>query len=254
MASVTFRVLAYYESTFSLQYSTGAGKGIVSPVAHAHTLLMSCCKSKYRIDRVEDHVLTVGVGRLSMSSGSSEFELMIKMVIVGDSGVGKSAMLIKLVDGSYTEGLGSTIGVDFKTYKLDVNERPFKVIMWDTAGQERFEAVTSSYYRGMHAVLLVYDTTNHESYNRMSYWLQKARINGSDFDIIIVGCKSDLISDRHPAVDTTNLTEMVGEHRHVIISSKTETGFKQLKECLAHTALNVLRKKMEESRRPKDNA
>jgi len=208
---------------------------------------MTCCGSKQRSTEVEHDVLSFGVERISNPRG--EYELVLKMVIVGDSGVGKSAMLIRLVEGSFAEGLNSTIGVDFKTYMLEVNDHQFKVIMWDTAGQERFEAITSSYYRGMHAVLLVYDMTNPESYARLPHWLAKAQSKGSKFDVIVVGCKKDAVSDRKPAVDTSNLEELIGKHQHVTVSSKLGTGFKKLTQCLARTALEELRHKLDESRR-----
>ena len=208
---------------------------------------MSCCGGKQRQRAVESDVLSYGVNQLRDTRGA--FELVLKMVIVGDSGVGKSAMLIRLVDGSYAEGLGSTIGVDFKTYELEVNDRQFKVVMWDTAG----EAITSSYYRNMHAVLLVYDTTNPESYARLPYWLEKARSKDSDFNVIVVACKSDAVNDRHPAVDATNLEKMIGKHQYVSVSSKFGTGFKKLTRCLAHCALDELRTQLAEAQKKADN-
>jgi Ras-related protein Rab-1A len=92
-------------------------------------------------------------------------------VLIGDSGVGKSCVLLRFADDSYAETYISTIGVDFRFRKVKVDKRIVKLQIWDTAGQERFRTLTSAYYRGSDGVMLVYDVTNEESFEHVTEWL-----------------------------------------------------------------------------------
>lgn len=94
-----------------------------------------------------------------------------KILLVGDTGVGKSSLLVRYCDNKFDENQVSTIGVDFKVKTLDMNGRRIQLAIWDTAGQERYRTLTSSYYRGAHGVILVYDATNRQSFSNLKYWL-----------------------------------------------------------------------------------
>jgi Ras-related protein Rab-1A len=121
------------------------------------------------------------------------YSLLEKVLLIGDSGVGKSCLLLRFADNSFNSSFISTIGVDFKVKTMEVNGSKVKMQIWDTAGQERFRTITSSYYRGAHAIMIVYDITDQESFNNVRNWLQEIDKFASDnVNKILVGNKSDL--------------------------------------------------------------
>ncbi|KXN90524.1 GTP-binding protein ypt1 [Leucoagaricus sp. SymC.cos] len=155
---------------------------------------------------------------------TSEYDYLFKLLLIGDSGVGKSCLLLRFADDTYTESYISTIGVDFKirtielegkTVKLQISALvlrtnypvTFKPIshhtdptwafvplnQWDTAGQERFRTITSSYYRGAHGIIVVYDVTDNDTFTNVKQWLQEIdRYASEGVNKLLVGNKSDL--------------------------------------------------------------
>lgn len=127
----------------------------------------------------------------------SEYDYLFKLLLIGDSGVGKSCLLLRFADDTYTESYISTIGVDFKIRTIELDAKTIKLQIWDTAGQERFRTITSSYYRGAHGIIVVYDTTDLESYNNVKQWLHEIdRYANDNVNKLLVGNKSDLSSKR----------------------------------------------------------
>ena len=98
---------------------------------------------------------------------AQEYDYVFKLVLIGDSGVGKSCLLLRFADDTYTESHISTIGVDFKIRTIQLDGKTIKLQIWDTAGQERFRTITSSYYRGAHGIIVVYDTTDSETFEHV---------------------------------------------------------------------------------------
>ncbi|KEG06336.1 putative small GTP-binding protein Rab1 [Trypanosoma grayi] len=131
----------------------------------------------------------------------SEYDHLFKLLLIGDSGVGKSCLLLRFADDSYTESYISTIGVDFKIRTLNLDGKMIKLQIWDTAGQERFRTITSSYYRGAHGIIIVYDTTDMESFNNIKTWLSEIdKFASENVNKLLVGNKCDLVVKK--AVDT----------------------------------------------------
>jgi Ras-related protein Rab-1A len=127
---------------------------------------------------------------------------LFKLLLIGDSGVGKSCLLLRFADDTYTESYISTIGVDFKIRTIDLDAKTIKLQIWDTAGQERFRTITSSYYRGAHGIIVVYDTTDLESFNNVKQWLHEIdRYASENVNKLLVGNKSDLTAKRAVSFD-----------------------------------------------------
>jgi Ras-related protein Rab-8A len=124
-----------------------------------------------------------------------KFDYVVKMLIIGNSGVGKSCIVLRYVDDSFTPSFISTIGIDFKIKTVLIDGKKVKLMIWDTAGQERFRTITTAYYRGAMGLLLVYDITNTESFEAIKQWMNTIDDEGySDIPKIIVGNKSDKTS------------------------------------------------------------
>ncbi|EZG76549.1 small GTPase family Rab subfamily protein [Gregarina niphandrodes] len=119
---------------------------------------------------------------------------LLKIVLVGDTGVGKSCLLVRFVDDTFAESYISTIGVDFRFRVIKINDRPTRLQIWDTAGQERFRTITSAYYRGADGVVVMYDCTNRTSFNNVESWVTEVdKQSGGSAIKILVATKSDAL-------------------------------------------------------------
>ncbi|XP_012436531.1 ras-related protein RABA2a [Gossypium raimondii] len=122
-----------------------------------------------------------------------EYDYLFKVVLIGDSGVGKSNLLSRFTRNEFCLESKSTIGVEFATRTLQVEGRTVKAQIWDTAGQERYRAITSAYYRGALGALLVYDVTKPTTFENVSRWLKELRDHAdSNIVIMMIGNKTDL--------------------------------------------------------------
>ncbi|CAD5194442.1 unnamed protein product [Musa acuminata subsp. malaccensis] len=164
-----------------------------------------------------------------------EYDYLFKLLLIGDSGVGKSCLLLRFADDSYLESYISTIGVDFKIRTVEQDGKTIKLQIWDTAGQERFRTITSSYYRGAHGIIVslviafstlnqlyhcvksslsaahylhlelqvVYDVTDQESFNNVKQWLNEIDRYASDsVNKLLVGNKCDLTANKVVSYET----------------------------------------------------
>ncbi|KAF8898240.1 ras family-domain-containing protein [Gymnopilus junonius] len=127
-----------------------------------------------------------------MTEGSN-YDYLFKVVLIGDSGVGKSNLLSRFTRNEFNLESKSTIGVEFATRSINVDGKTVKAQIWDTAGQERYRAITSAYYRGAVGALLVYDIAKHATYVNVTRWLKELRDHAdANIVIMLVGNKSDL--------------------------------------------------------------
>ena len=124
-------------------------------------------------------------------------DYLVKVILIGDSGAGKSCLLLRYTEDYFTPTFITTIGIDFKVRTQKVGEKTVKIQIWDTAGQERYRTITGAYFRGAHATLLVYSVTDRDSFSHVEGWLNSFRSGGGNAKhVALVGNKIDLESRR----------------------------------------------------------
>ena len=127
------------------------------------------------------------------NSSTNDYEYLFKILLIGNSNVGKSSLFLRFVDEIWKENFVPTIGVDFKIKSIKIDNKTIKLQIWDTAGQERFKSILSSYYKGANGILLLYDITNVNSFKSLSNWLIDIEKNSSkNVKKILIGNKCDL--------------------------------------------------------------
>eukprot|EP00475_Leptophrys_vorax_P046306 TRINITY_DN989_c0_g1_i1.p1 TRINITY_DN989_c0_g1~~TRINITY_DN989_c0_g1_i1.p1 ORF type:complete len:212 (-),score=76.31 TRINITY_DN989_c0_g1_i1:114-749(-) len=134
---------------------------------------------------------------MTSASTKKDYDYLFKFVLIGDSGVGKSSLLFRFAEDSFTESYTSTIGVDFLFRKVNIDGANVKIQIWDTAGQERYRTITSAYYRGAHGIIMVYDVTSKQSFEHIEDWLREVTQHASPNTLkALVGNKADLVSQK----------------------------------------------------------
>lgn len=128
-----------------------------------------------------------------MSKGANAYDLLAKVLIIGDSGVGKTCLLLRFSDNDFTTSHLATIGIDFKMKTIDVDGKRVKMQIWDTAGQDRFKTITQTYYKGAMGIMLAYAVNDRESFQNIENWMKQIREHASeDVCKILVGNKADM--------------------------------------------------------------
>ncbi|KAI0344988.1 ras-domain-containing protein [Trametopsis cervina] len=156
------------------------------------------------------------------------YDYLFKLLLIGDSGVGKSCLLLRFAEDAFTDSYLSTIGVDFKIRTVDLDGKTVKLQIWDTAGQERFRTIAAAYYRGAHGIIVVYDVTDGESYEHIKSWLTEIdRYATEGVHKLIVGNKADLEERR--VVQHEAAAEFAAQLNIPLLetSAKTSTGVEE---------------------------
>jgi len=175
----------------------------------------------------------------------SDYDFLFKILIVGESGVGKSCLLLRFSDDTFTESFISTIGVDFKIKRVTMNDKNgnpknLKLQIWDTAGQDRFRTITTSYYRGAHGIILTYDVTDPNSFLKIRSWLEEIKEHAPSHTVVmLIGNKADKTEKR--AVDQKEaqaLADKLGL-KYNETSAKTGTGVTEVFTNLTEEILRV---------------
>ncbi|KAK4705818.1 hypothetical protein P7C70_g388, partial [Phenoliferia sp. Uapishka_3] len=154
------------------------------------------------------------------------YDMLAKMLLIGDSGVGKSCLLLRFCDDAWTPSFITTIGIDFKIRTIELEGKRIKLQIWDTAGQERFRTITTAYYRGAMGILLVYDVTDERSFNNIRTWHANVEQHASE------GVNKVLIGNKCDWTDKKVITEQQGQEL------ADELGLRYL-ETSAKTNINV---------------
>ena len=128
-----------------------------------------------------------------VNSSDVKEDYKLKVVVVGDSGVGKTNLIKRFITNTFSENSKATVGVEFISKSYRINKQVFKIEIWDTAGQERYKSITAAYYKGAKGALIVYDTTQKSSYENIDKWMVEIKDKASkDMKLMIVGNKTDL--------------------------------------------------------------
>jgi len=144
------------------------------------------------------HAVVACQGPMSSATSKQQaYDYLIKLLLIGDSGVGKSCLLLRFSDDSFTPSFITTIGIDFKIRTIELEGKRIKLQIWDTAGQERFRTITTAYYRGAMGILLVYDVTDEKSFSNIRNWIRNIEQHATDnVNKMLVGNKCDMADKR----------------------------------------------------------
>ena len=134
------------------------------------------------------------------------YDFLFKVVVVGDSGVGKTGITNRYLKGNFQEDTKTTVGVEFGAKKVYIKDKCVKIQIWDTAGQERYRSVTTAYYKGAKGALIVYDITNTQTFENVECWIKEVKdATDKEIKIILIGNKSDLEENRLVSVEEGRL-------------------------------------------------
>ncbi|KAK9865773.1 hypothetical protein WJX84_006301 [Apatococcus fuscideae] len=181
-----------------------------------------------------------------------DYDYLIKLLLIGDSGVGKSCLLLRFSEDSFTSSFITTIGIDFKIKKILLDNKWIKLQIWDTAGQERFRTITSAYYRGAMGILLVYDVTDEASFNNIRNWMRNIEQHASDtVNKVLVGNKCDMDESKR-AVPTSKGQALADEFgiRFFETSAKNNSNVDEVFQAVAKDVMARLRDTQETSSAP----
>jgi len=136
-------------------------------------------------------------GNVKFLRHNEKVDCVVKLLLIGDSGVGKSCLLMRYCEDSFFESFITTIGIDFKVRTLEMDGKKVRVQVWDTAGQERFQTILPAYYRGAHGIMLVYDVTDAKSFENCARWAKQIETHAQPGVMrLLVANKADLSAER----------------------------------------------------------
>ncbi len=157
-----------------------------------------------------------------MSNGKDDTEKIFKIVVAGNSGVGKTNLVARYVDNEFDDAYKTTIGLDFKFKETSIIGEVCRVQIWDTAGQEKLKAVAASYYRNANGIALIFDITNRESFEKLDFWINEASNNvPENTPFIIIGNKNDLVEERRVSLEEAK--EFVSKRGYYYVETSAKT-------------------------------
>ena len=173
------------------------------------------------------------------ASGAADAVVKIKMI--GDSGVGKTSIINRYTEGTFSENTQATIGVDYKNGRVKIGDKQIKLVIWDTAGQDKYRTLTSSYYKGAHAICMVFDVDSRESFENLDKWLKEYHDNASEIDsavVMLIANKIDLTS-RKVTIEEAEHYAKKNSMLYTEVSAKTNKGISDLFTEIANKVLEV---------------
>ncbi len=172
---------------------------------------------------------------------TSEPNMTFKVLTIGESGVGKTCVLRRFVENKFLKNHLATIGIDFKTKTLNINNQEIKLKIWDTAGQERFRNITTQYYKGADGIVLVYDVTDEASYDKIRDWMDQILSNTQQDDIglVLLGNKCDM----EPRSVTEEMGKKMAEELKINYFETSALNGQGIKEAFEYLARDIMKKR-----------
>ena len=166
-----------------------------------------------------------------MEDRKEEYDIMIKALLIGDSTVGKTSIIGKYLDKNFSDKTKNTVGIDFKNIKLKIDDENIYLQLWDTAGQEKYRSMTTSYYRGVNIIIIVFDVTNKISFEHVKDWIDNIN-NFAKMNVIkiLVGNKIDLNDLRVISFDDGKKVADFYSIKYYETSAKTREGIVEMFE------------------------
>eukprot|EP01120_Amphizonella_sp_Union-15-10_P015601 TRINITY_DN8063_c0_g1_i1.p1 TRINITY_DN8063_c0_g1~~TRINITY_DN8063_c0_g1_i1.p1 ORF type:complete len:207 (-),score=33.77 TRINITY_DN8063_c0_g1_i1:21-641(-) len=179
--------------------------------------------------------------KIKSESVDEDIKYLFKVLLIGDSGVGKTSLLMRFTRDEFHQEHINTIGIDFKVTNIQINKDRVKLQIWDTAGQERFRTLTAGYYRGAHGIMLVYDITVRHSFDNIHNWLKEIDgfAEGRNLFKVLIGNKQDLSNSRCVTREEAQALANKLHLPYVETSAKLGDGVKETFEELAKKILNA---------------
>ncbi|KAL3120718.1 hypothetical protein niasHT_008010 [Heterodera trifolii] len=198
-----------------------------------------------------------GGGTSASTTGGSDqnFDYMFKLLIIGNSSVGKTSFLFRYCDDSFTSAFVSTVGIDFKVKTVFRGDKRVKLQIWDTAGQERYRTITTAYYRGAMGFILMYDITNEESFNSVQDWCTQIKTySWENAQVVLVGNKCDMEDERVVSRERgKQLADQLGLE-FFEASAKENTNVKSVFEKLVEIICNKMAESLDQSQQQAQQA
>ncbi|XP_054480730.1 ras-related protein Rab-19-like [Anoplopoma fimbria] len=186
------------------------------------------------------------------------FDFLFKIILIGDSNVGKTCVVQNFKSGFFSERQQNTIGVDFTVRTVDIEGRRVKMQVWDTAGQERFRTITQSYYRSAHGAIIAYDITRRSTFDSVAHWIKEVELYGANnVVLVLIGNKCDLEQERQvPFEESCNLAKdkdiLAALETSAKESQNVEEAFIMMaRELLLRNGLNIQQGDLNSSNTPR---
>lgn len=183
-----------------------------------------------------------------MATNTRSYDYLFKLLLIGDSGVGKTSILFKFSEDTFSPAFISTIGIDFKIRTIEVDGRKIKLQVWDTAGQERFKTITTAYYRGAMGIMLVYDVSNLKSFENISNWIRNIEMHATqDVELMILGNKCDIADKRQITREKGEQLALQHSIKFLETSAKANINIEEAFFTLARDIKLKMEKRIEDS-------
>ena len=160
-------------------------------------------------------------------NSEQEAQIVLKLLLLGDSSVGKTSILLKYISNKFDESSISTVGVDYMDKIIDYNKFKIKLQIWDTSGEEKFRTITKNFYRNADGLLVVFDLTKKESYDHIRSWINEAKENNDKLKTILIGNKLDLKDERIVAIDVAKQFAEKNNLKYIETSAKDGTNINE---------------------------